>query len=537
MVGGILAFALSLTPSLLPRTALFQGLVTGLSTAAGYGAGALVDSAATRVARWAGLRVQLRPGVSRGLRYGWAGLLGLVLVVSPVVALRQQQDLARVFDQPEPGGGHALVSGLVAAVVFGLVVLLWLGVERLYRWLLTGLRRLPGPLPSILASATVVLLVVGAVQYPLLGGVLRVVGGNERAANASIPAGMHAPTRPTLSGSPDSLEAWESLGHEGRRFVSSAPSAERIRAATGRDAQDPVRVYAAVAEDRTIPETTDAAIAELDRTDAWSRSTIVVLTTTGRGWVNPWTVLAPELLTDGDIASVAIQHSNLPSPLAFVDAPSTPVEAGQSLTSAVLERVEAMPKGERPRVFVSGESLGAYGGDAAFGSVDDLLRRVDGAVFTGAPLFTENRASLTAERQGGSTEVNPVIDNGTHVRFASEPGELTADQYGRDLGEWRSPRVAYLQHRSDPVAWWSPRLAFSEPDWLREDREGTTTASMTWLPVITFWQVTADLAVAMEAPPGTGHVYRADVVPAWAGVLGEDPAADYSAIVEAITAR
>ena len=82
--------------------------------------------------------------------------------------------------------------------------------------------------------------------------------------------------------------------------------------------------------------------------------------------------------------------------------------------------------------------------------------------------------------------------------------------------------------------WWSPGLLFEEPDWLREDASHTSAAEMTWLPVITFWQVTADLAVAMRPPPGEGHRYRDELVPAWAGVLGHDPAGDHSAVIEAI---
>jgi uncharacterized membrane protein len=41
-VGGLLFLAVSLMPSLLPRTWLVQGLVTGISYAFGYGIGVLV---------------------------------------------------------------------------------------------------------------------------------------------------------------------------------------------------------------------------------------------------------------------------------------------------------------------------------------------------------------------------------------------------------------------------------------------------------------------------------------------------------------
>ncbi len=529
---GVLGFAGSLTPSLLPRTPVFQGVVTGVSTAAWLGAGVLLDSLFRRLGDWAGLRLELRDEVRRGLRNGWAGVLAAVLVLAPFLALDQQRRLARTFELPEPGLPEALLSGLVALVAFAATVGLWWLVRWLYEQVLRGLRRLHPVLASGLASLTVVALVVAVGQYVVLGGVLRVVGGAEESANAATPKGVSRPSLATLSGSPESLEAWESLGYEGRNFVGSAARRERIAEVAGREAMDPIRVYASTAG-RDLPATTAAVLAEMDRTDAWSRSTIVVHTTTGRGWINRWSVASTEYLTAGDIASVAMQHSNLPSALALADAPSTPREAGRMLTDAVLERVESLPEAERPRVFVAGDSLGAYGSAAAFGSVDDLLARVDGAVWAGAPRFTALRRELTAQRQGGSTEVDPVIDNGAHVRFASEPAELERDQYGRALGEWRTPRVAVLHNRSDPVAWWSFDLLHSEPDWLREDRKGTSTAAMTWLPVITFWQVSADLAQATSPPSGEGHTYRDEVVPAWAAVLGVEDV-DVATVIDAI---
>ena len=38
------------------------------------------------------------------------------------------------------------------------------------------------------------------------------------------------------------------------------------------------------------------------------------------------------------------------------------------------------------------------------------------------------------------------------------------------------------------------------------------TDDMFWMPVVTFWQVAADLAVAGNVPAGHGHRYGANVV-------------------------
>ena len=42
---------------------------------------------------------------------------------------------------------------------------------------------------------------------------------------------------------------------------------------------------------------------------------------------------------------------------------------------------------------------------------------------------------------------------------------------------------------------------------------------MEWIPIVTFLQVSADMAVAVDVPDGHGHVYVSDVANAWAAIL------------------
>jgi uncharacterized membrane protein len=42
---------------------------------------------------------------------------------------------------------------------------------------------------------------------------------------------------------------------------------------------------------------------------------------------------------------------------------------------------------------------------------------------------------------------------------------------------------------------------------------------MQWIPVVTFLQVSADMAVAVGVPDGHGHHYVKDVADAWAAIL------------------
>jgi uncharacterized membrane protein len=40
-----------------------------------------------------------------------------------------------------------------------------------------------------------------------------------------------------------------------------------------------------------------------------------------------------------------------------------------------------------------------------------------------------------------------------------------------------------------------------------------------WYPLVTFWQVTWDMAIALSPPPGHGHHYGAEIPTAWAAIL------------------
>ena len=83
---------------------------------------------------------------------------------------------------------------------------------------------------------------------------------------------------------------------------------------------------------------------------------------------------------------------------------------------------------------------------------------------------------------------------------------------------WYPPRVLYLQHASDPIVWWSPDLLLARPDWLVEPRGDDVSPAMGWYPVVTFWQVTADLTHSQSVPDGHGHNYNNLILDGWAAV-------------------
>jgi uncharacterized membrane protein len=72
---------------------------------------------------------------------------------------------------------------------------------------------------------------------------------------------------------------------------------------------------------------------------------------------------------------------------------------------------------------------------------------------------------------------------------------------------------------SDPIVWWGPRLIWDQPDWLGEPHGRDVLDQMVWIPLVTFWQVTADLPLSTGVPDGHGHNYHREFVDGWAAVL------------------
>ena len=530
----LIGLYVSLSPSLLPRPWAMQGVISGVVLCLFYPVGVVVQWMVGKLVAAIDLEYSISDRARRFLSISWFLLAAGLYLAAQAISLSWQRDSASLVGAPEPGAGYVLGSLLITSVVFGLILLIYRGIH----WAVTraeelGRRVLPAAVSRALATLVVLLLAVVLVDRLVLANILRVAQQSSLVSNSTAPKGFSAPTSSLRSGGPRSAESWESLGTEGARFVASGPSAAEITAITGQPAVEPIRVYAGLGE-RTIKEVAEAVVAEMERTGAFQRAAIMLYTTTGTGWVNEWHPSAFEYIGGGDTAVAAMQYSRFPSGLALITDTESPRAAGRLLFEAVTAKVDQMPPNARPKIYVGGESLGAFGSQATFATPEALLADVEGAVWTGTPGFTPLHRALTADRMPGSTEVNPVIDNGLHVRFAANQAELVADQYARPLGPWAQTRIVYLQHPSDPVVWWSMSLLFESPDWIDEAPGSDVTGRMRFVPIATWLQVSADMVVATNVDHGHGHIYQDEVVPAWAGVLGQDPEADYAPIISAI---
>jgi uncharacterized membrane protein len=219
---------------------------------------------------------------------------------------------------------------------------------------------------------------------------------------------------------------------------------------------------------------------------------------------------------DGDTAVVAVQYSFLPSWISFLVDKAPAQEAGRDLFDAVYDKWRQLPGRRRPELVVFGESLGSFGGEAAFSGTDDIRLRTSGVLWTGPTNSNALWRQFTSERDPGSPEWRPVYQGGRTVRFGDSPADLGSP----DSREWERPRVVYLQNPSDPIVWWTWQLAFHEPGWLRGARPPDVSPAMRWYPLVTFWQVSADLALATAVPAGHGHTYgMLQGAAAWASII------------------
>ena len=254
---------------------------------------------------------------------------------------------------------------------------------------------------------------------------------------------------------------------------------------------------------------------DLERAGGFDRAYLMVATTTGSGWVSPGGADTFEYMAGGDSAIVAIQYSYLPSWISYLVDQAEARDAGRALFDAVYERWIQLPVDQRPKLIIFGESLGTFGGEAAFSGEQDLANRTSGALLTGPPNFNVLYREFVDGRDSGSTEVEPVFRDGRIVRFDSTPDGVIQPA----AAPWTGTRVLYVQHPSDPIVWWSPSLILNKPDWLSEPRGRDVLSEMRWIPFVTFWQVTADLPLAAAVPAGHGHLYTTEYVDAWAQVL------------------
>jgi uncharacterized membrane protein len=521
-------FCLSLTPSLLPRDWIIGGVIGGINAAIGYGIGVLAGALV-------GMFVRGRTWwpLSRRWRYVLrAGVVALsigasMLMVLPAAAWQRQ--IAAIMGIDGPATTQYL-RVVVVAVVVGAVLI---AAARLIKDVITALARLmirrwhlDNEVAMFIGTAIVVVLVVTLVNGVLVRGLLAGASAVFQPRNTTTRPGVEQPQKPERSGSPASFASWDSLGYQGRNFVGTGPDAAELTELNGLPAKEPIRIYAGLQSAPSTEARVAVLLSELQRTRAFDRRLLVVVPTTGTGWVDPVAARSIEAIYNGDTALVAMQYSYLPSWISFLADRDKSVEAGRAMINGIHRRWLQWPAERRPPLALYGESLGSMAGQGAFGFLPDVEDLgFTSVLWVGPPNSSNLWQALTQRRDPGTPEVQPRYDNGRTVRFAqaSSPEEIAAVAA---KPPWNRTRVLFLQHASDPVIWWSPDLLSRKPDWLDEPPGFDRSPAMRWYPIITFLQVSADMAGNVTdstgTPEGHGHNYGDSQLDGWVAVAAPE---------------
>lgn len=506
---GLLFFAASLTPTLIPRSWIVQGFLGGIVMALGY----LIGRFAISV--WRLMQIPESTGITLLIARLVTGIPVLIVLVLCLLEADDWQNGIRVrmgMDVVDSTNTTRMI--LLAFAVFALLFL----VGYLLQWLFDRVRfRLYRFMPARTANVAGFLLTVFLVIIVTRNGVLnRVLAGLDDSVTIGQKLFDTAPPAPAgenFTGGKGSLVNWEALGQPGRNYVTRGPDAADIAAFTGRDAVQPVRVYVGRAQGDTAQQRAAIALAELKRQGGFDRDVLIVAMPTGTGWLDPGAMDTVEYMHGGNIATIAVQYSYLQSPLALVLETRSGLDQADALIGTVHNYWRDLPEDARPRLYIHGLSLGAWSsmhGTDLFALLDDPI---NGAVWVGPPFPSTLWQGIVSSRELDSPYVAPTLGEGRLVRFASHTKNA-----GGPNG-WGNMRIVYLQYSSDPIVFYDPASLFRAPAWMNEAPGPDVSPDIQFVPIVTQFQLAVDLALANTAPAGYGHAYYGpDYIGPWEAV-------------------
>lgn len=507
---GTVFFAVSLSPSLLPRPFAVQGVLSGVSFAVGYGLGV------AGLTLWNFLHL---PVAGQRLAHRLALAGGALCLLVALAFLWQwsgwQNTIREMMGMEEAAGLRPVIVGPVAVAVFIVLLALARLFRHLFRYLSRRLAKFVPARVSHLVSIFVALAVFwSAIDGVLFSFLLRTADQSFQQLDAVMEDDLPSPSRPEQTGSPESLVAWTSLGRQGRRFVAGGPDAEALGTFFKTPLAAPIRVYVGLNSADTPEARARLALEELQRAGGFERSVLQLATPTGTGWIDPAGQDPLEYLLRGDIATVAVQYSYLNSPLTLLTGGAYGAETARALFVAIYDYWRDLPADSRPRLFLSGLSLGSLNSDLSFDLFDIIDDPFDGVLWVGPPFRNESWRRMTRDRDPGSPAWLPKFRDGAVVRFMNQ--NSGAGEYDQS---WDGFRIIVLQYASDPITFFEPSSAWRVPDWLRTPRGPDVSPDLRWFPIVTMLQLAADMVVG-TSPQGFGHEYApAHYISAWLALM------------------
>ncbi|MEV0293099.1 alpha/beta-hydrolase family protein [Nocardia sp. NPDC050710] len=402
---------ISLAPSLLPRTAGAQAILTGLLVAVSLGIAGILRY----VLRRRSFEVNHRFAT---YRRPLLAVTALLIIGAAAQAGHWQNGLRAAMGTPPIGPGYWLRCAFGAALILACGT----GVARSARWICRKIGRTRGVALTVTAAAAGYLVLVPAVT-----------GWRQNAyaaANAQLDPGLVQPVSDARSGSPESAVSWSSLGAQGRKFIAGTPVGQ-------------VRVYVGLDSAPDLNSRVALAIREMERSGGFERSNIVVAVPTGSGWIDGDAAIGFGERFGDDVALVGLQYSYAPSWVTFVFGRDDAVAAARALFTAVEARIATLD--HRPRLFVYGQSLGALGGSSIFTDDADQDRRTCAVLWAGPPAGRVHRAGATVLANSS----DPVVHWSPALLWrAPDPTGVRVDA---PVPRWL-PVVSFVQTTADLLA-------------------------------------------------------------------------------------
>lgn len=507
---GALFFAAALTPTLIPRSYLTQGVLAGGCFAIGYFAGIMWRRL------WHYLELPEPSARARSIANALVAAVCLIVVIVFLWRTADWQNSIRAVMKMAPvETAHPLKVCAIALITFAVLLVMARLFTLVARFVAARTRRvIPRKVANVIGVIAAGLLFWSIASNVLVRMAFNALDSSFRELDVRLEPERPQPTASNRTGSPASLVKWQELGRMGRRFIASGSTAAEISAVTGRPAQDPVRVYVGLGSRDTAQARARLALDELKRQHGFERGTLIVITPTGTGWIDPSAMDTVEYLHHGDVASVAMQYSYLNSPLSLLFQPEYGAEAARALFAEIYGYWTTLPKDKRPKLYLHGLSLGAMNSEKSAELFETIGDPIAGALWSGAPFESRIWRSITESRNPGTPAWLPEFRDSRFVRFMNQDGSTVPPD-----APWGPMRVVYLQYASDAITFFAYRDAYRAPAWMAAPRGPDVSPELRWYPIVTMLQLALDMAVATHTPMGFGHVYAPEhYVDAWVAV-------------------
>lgn len=502
-----LFFAESLTPSLLPRNFLVQGILSGFALAAGYGIGVFF------VWLWHYLEIpEPNANVQRVSKWVTTTVVAFVVVLFLWRSAVWQNSIRQLMEMEPVTTAYPWRLAAIAILTATLLIALARALAAVWRYFDRKINQVVPPRISRVLAVILVVSGVFLIANDVIGRLaLNAADSVFLGLDKMVDEDVLRPEDPMACGSAESLIDWEAIGRRGKQFIATGPTRQEISEFTGKDAMQPVRVYVGMDSKETKHEQAELALEELIRVGGFERSVLIVATPTGTGWLDPGAVDTIEYLHGGDTAVVSMQYSYLPSWITILVEPTHSRDSAKQLFNAVYNHWKTLPEETRPKLYLQGLSLGALGSAASADLFTVFEDPIHGGVWSGPPFPSSRWQEATKYRNPDSPSWLPTFRDSSMMRFTGRECTLNNPEK-----RWGPMRFVYIQHPSDPMTFFSPDLLYRRPAWLVGERGADVSPYLRWMPIVTFLQVGFDIPMATTTPLGYGHNFApASYIDAW----------------------